>query len=99
MKKDEKNLKIHINIGGLRIPLSIVRKDEEIYRKAEKLVVKFLDEYQRIYSQRATEEILILVAFRLAVALSKQANDNDMSPMAEKIKDLDKELSELLSGK
>lgn len=80
------------------MPLNIARKDEEIYRKAEKLVVRFLDEYQKIYSQRATEEILVLVAFRLAVALSKQEIDQDLVPM-EKIKHLDEELKTLLAKK
>jgi cell division protein ZapA len=99
MNKDEEIFKIHIQIGGFRMPLNIPRKDEEIYRKAEKLVVKFLEEYQKVYNQRATEEILTLVAFRLAVALSKQEVDQDTSPLAEKIKNLDKELSQILSEK
>jgi len=95
-KKEEEIFKIHIQIGGFRIPMNIPRKDEELYRKAEKLVVKFLDEYQKIYNQRPTEEILILVAFRLAVALSKQEIEQDTVPMAERIKDLDGELKQLL---
>ena len=99
MNKNEEIFKIHIQIGGYRMPLNIARKDEEIYRKAEKLVVRFLDEYQKIYSQRASEEILVLVAFRLAVALSKQEIDQDLVPMAEKIKHLDEELKSLLAKK
>lgn len=99
MNKNEELFKIHIQIGGFRMPLTVARKDEEIYRKAEKLVVRFLDEYQKLYSQRASEEILILVAFRLAVALSKQEVDQNLVPMAEKIKDLDEELKQLLAKK
>ena len=99
MNKDEEIFKIHIQIGGFRIPLTVARKDEEIYRKAEKLVVRFLDEYQKLYSQRATEEILILVAFRLAVALSKQEVDQDLVPLADKIKSLNEELKQLLVKK
>ena len=48
-------LKIHVQISGFRIPMNINRKDEEVYRKAERLVVKYLDEYQRVYNQRASE--------------------------------------------
>jgi hypothetical protein len=91
--------RIHVQISGLRIPLNIARKDEEIYRKAEKLVVKYLDEYQKLYNQRASEELLILVAFRLAVALSKQEIDQDIVPVVEKIKVLDEELKQLLAKK
>jgi hypothetical protein len=37
------------------------------------------------------------VAFRLAVALSKQELDRDLVPLAEKIKNLDEELKTLLA--
>jgi cell division protein ZapA len=97
MNKNDEIFKIHIVIGGFRIPMNIARKDEEIYRYAEKLVEKYLDEFQKIYNQRATEEILTLVAFRLAVALTKQEIDQDTVPMAERIKALDSELDSILS--
>ncbi|MBP1677783.1 MAG: hypothetical protein H6Q20_2342 [Bacteroidetes bacterium] len=97
MNKNDEIFKIHIVIGGFRIPMNIARKDEEIYRYAEKLVEKYLDEFQKIYNQRATEEILTLVAFRLAVALTKQEIDQDTVPMAERIKALGSELDSILS--
>ena len=88
---------INVQIGGLRLPLRIARKDEELYRKAEKLLVKYLAEYQQKFSQRPTEEILILVAYQLAVLVSKQEFADDIVPLAEKIQALDKELEALLS--
>jgi hypothetical protein len=94
--KDDK-FTINVQIGGFRLPLSIPRKDEELYRKAEKMVVQFLLEYQRQYRQRPTEEILTLVAFRIAVIVSKQELSEDTVPLAEKIQSLDKELEALLS--
>jgi len=96
MNKDEEIFKIQYPDWRIQNSSDRCPKDEEIYRKAEKLVVRFLDEYQKLYSQRATEEILILVAFRLAVALSKQEVDQDLAPLAEKIKSLDEELKHLL---
>jgi len=88
---------INVQIGGLRLPLRIARKDEELYRKAEKLLVKFLDDYQQKFSQRPTEEILILVAYQLAVMVSKQEFADNVVPLAEKIQALDQELKALLS--
>jgi hypothetical protein len=88
---------INVQIGGLRLPLRIARKDEELYRKAEKLLVKHLDDYQQKFSQRPTEEILILVAYQLAVMISKQEFAEDIVPLAEKIQSLDQELKALLS--
>jgi len=89
---------INIQIGGLRLPLRIPRKDEELYRRAEKLLVKQMDEFQKKYRQRPTEDILILVAYQLAVMVSKQEFAEDIVPLAEKIKTLDNELEALFSG-
>jgi cell division protein ZapA len=94
--KDDK-FTINVQIGGFRMPLSILRKDEELYRKAEKLVVKYMEQYQKQYHQRPTEEILILVAFQIAVIVSKQELSEDTLPLAEKIQSLDNELKALLS--
>ena len=94
--KDDK-FTINVQIGGFRMPLGILRKDEELYRKAEKLVVKYLESFQKQYNQRPTEEILIMVAFQIAVIVSKQELSEDTVPLAEKIQSLDDELKALLS--
>ena len=96
MKDD--NFIINVQISGLRMPLNIPRKDEELYRKAEKLVNSYLARFQKMYNQRPSEEILIMVAFQIAVIVSKQELSEDKTPLAEKIKELDKELEKLLSG-
>jgi len=79
------------------MPLRIPRSDEEIYRKAEKLVVKYTDEYQRLFNQRTYEEILRLVAFQLAVNISRNELSEDITPLADKIKQLEKELDSVLN--
>ncbi len=79
------------------MPLSIARKDEELYRKAEKMVVNYLEKYQKLYNQRPSEEILIMVAFQIAVIVSKQELKEDTVPLAEKIQSLDNELKALLT--
>lgn len=94
MKDD--NFTINVQLGGFRLPLKIARKDEELYRKAEKLVVRYMDRFQKQYSQRPTEEILILVAYQIAVLVSKQELSEDVVPLAEKIQILDRELEALL---
>jgi hypothetical protein len=61
------------------------------------LLVKYINDYQQKFNQRPTEEILILVAYQLAVLVSKQEFADDIVPMAEKIKALDEELKSLIS--
>lgn len=96
MKDD--NFIINVKIGGFRLPLNIPRRDEEVYRNAEKTVNKILLEYQQKYNQRSAEEILSIVAYQLAVALSKKEIVQDTTPIVEKIEQLDKELENILSG-
>ena|SRR5665647_514550 len=89
---------INVQIGGLKLPLRIARKDEELYRRAEKLLVKRMDEFQNKYRQHPTEDILILVAYQLAVMVSKQEFAENVVPLAEKIQSLDNELKALFSN-
>lgn len=86
---------INILLNGVRMPLKIRREDEEIYRNAEKIVNKYLEQYRTQFSQRSMEEILTLVAFQVAVVLEKQNRNQDINPLAEKIEELNKELKEL----
>ncbi|MHB9055896.1 MAG: cell division protein ZapA [Paludibacteraceae bacterium] len=87
---------INILLNGVRMPLRVRREDEEIYRNAEKIVNKYLEQYRRQFSQRSMEEILTLVAYQLAVIVSKQETNQDISPLAEKVEQLNKELKKLL---
>ncbi len=96
MKDD--NFIIHVKVGGFRIPLNIPRKDEELYRNAEKKVNKLLLDYQQKYNQRSAEEVLSITAYQLAVALSKKEYVQDKTPIVEKIEQLDEELEKVLSG-
>jgi len=93
--KDDK-FTINVNVNGFKMPLNIPRKDEELYRNAEKLVEKYIEHFQKLYNQRSTEQILIMAAFQIAVIVSKQEVHEDTVPLAEKIQALDDELKALL---
>ncbi len=88
---------INILINGVRMPLVIPREDEELYRDAEKLLNNYLNKYQERFNQRSMEEILTLVAYQLAVIITKQDRNMDVAPLAIKIQEINKELTELLS--
>ena len=88
---------INILINGVRMPLVIPREDEELYRDAEKLLNNYLNKYQERFNQRSMEEILTLVAYQLAVIITKQDRNMDVAPLAIKIQEINKELTEKLS--
>ena len=92
----EEKLNINVQIGGFPIALHIDRKDEEIYRKAERLVTKLINDYHTGYSQLSYEDILKLVAYQLAVQVSQNQLNEDPSPLADRLKALTEELDSVL---
>lgn len=96
MNRDNEIFTIHIIINGVKMPLTIPRGDEEIYRNAEKLVNKYLEKYSTNYSQISMEQILTYVSYQFAVIVSKQSMYNSTDPLVEKIEVLNKEIKELL---
>ena len=94
---EDDKLLINLKIGSPPIALLISRKDEEMYRKAERIFVANLDEYLQIYPQKSREEILTLVAFRIATNAVRQDLREDIAPLAEKIQSLNDELKVLLT--
>ncbi len=90
---------IHVQFEGYKLPLRIPRKDEELYRDAEKLIKKYLEVYLKRYSQRPFEEILIYLTYHFAVSIIKVDANEDVEPIAKKISELDEELKQLLNEK
>lgn len=91
------NFTINVSINGVRLPLKIARKDEEVYRNAEKKLNELVVDYWKKYNQRPAMEILSIVAYQFALALSKKEFEQDTKPIIEKIEQLDKELEKILS--
>ena len=96
MEKDD-IFKIHVTFGGWRLPLNISREDEELYRDAEKLLSRLNSKYKGIYSKKSNEELLVITAFHLAVALKKHDFAENTLPAFKKTELLSKKLNEFLS--
>ncbi len=95
MKED--TLLINVQIGGFRIPLRVPRSDEEIYRKAQKMVNDNLENYQKRFSRHSYEEILIMVAFHLSTTISRHQLTGNVSPVEETLKALEAEIDKALN--
>jgi cell division protein ZapA (FtsZ GTPase activity inhibitor) len=97
---DTRQQKIHVKIGNFRIQLNVSgEQEEEIFRKAEKQVNKYIAEYNKNYPKKSDEEIIALAALRLATVIFKMEMHQDINPLAIRIESLDKELKELLDIK
>lgn len=97
MKEDKTYLTINVQIGGFRIPMTIPRDDEEIYRKAQAMVEEYIEMYQKRFNQRSYEEIVILAAFQLASIIARHRITGDPAPVEAKLKVLEAEIDAVLN--
>ena len=95
---EDDKIKINLQMAGVTYPLTIHREDEEIVRKAAKLVDVKLNTYRERYKSVALnqESILVMVAYQFALESLQQAERNDTAPYLNKITELTELLEEYI---
>ena len=92
---DEK-FNIHLNVAGKYYPLRILRKDEEKFRKAAKLITDKVLKYRESYSEGEERDYLAMAAVDLVSELVDLKNKKDINPIVEELRDLNAELEDFL---
>lgn len=91
---------IQLKIFGIKYPLRISRKDEEIARKAAELVEKKYALYIKTYDVKETkrlgQDLKLLVAFEFAMENLRIQREN-VDPFVNKIEELNTALSDYLN--
>lgn len=95
---NEEMLAITILIADRTYRLNIKREEEEVIRKAAKMIEDKLNLYGNKYKVDKDERdrYLSMIALDLAVNFCKMDSEKDMEPMADKIKELNLELKKYL---
>lgn len=83
-------LTIQLNIGSRIFPITIKRKDEEIYREASKLINDKLQKYISTFPDQEKEDYVTMVALDIAISLTKEKNFDDQ--LQEVVSELNKHL-------
>ena len=83
-------LTIQLNIGSRIFPITIKRKDEEIYRDASKLINDKLQKYISTFPDQEKEDYVTMVALDIAISLIKEKNFDDQ--LQEVVSELNKHL-------
>ena len=83
-------LTIQLNIGSRIFPITIKRKDEEIYREASKLINDKLQKYISRFTDQEKEDYVTMVALDIAISLIKEKNFDDQ--LQEVVSELNKHL-------
>lgn len=91
---------INLYIADKHYPLRIKRSEEEIVRKAARLINDKITLYRTHYKVEDTElelkDLLAMAACQIAIQAIKAEDRTDNSPIAESITQLNKELEEFL---
>jgi len=93
----EEKLSIRINIADRFYPLKIDRTDEEKIRKASKKINDTLFQYkQKGFTDKDDQDFLAMVALQFVTKLVEYEDMENISPVIEELKEVEKELDEYL---
>jgi len=93
---DEK-LSIRINIADRYYPLKIDRNDEERIRKAARQINEKVIQYKQRYSDKDTQDFLAMAALQFVLKNIDSEGKSDISPVLEKIREINHELDSVIN--
>jgi hypothetical protein len=89
-------LSITLKFGNRVLPMVVERKDEYIYREAEKLINSRFSYYASKYPNQGNEMYMLMMALDVAVRLKRMETNNDPAPMEQALAGLLKEVENVL---
>lgn len=90
------NLSITLKFGSRTLPMVVARRDEYIYREAEKLINSRFSYYASKYADLGYETYLLMVALDVAVRLKRKETDTDPEPVEKALASLLNEVEQAL---
>jgi len=94
----EDKLSIKVNVADRYYPLKIERKDEEKIRKAARLINEKVLQYKQRYLDKDVQDFLAMAALQFVTRIIEMEDKTDISPLEQKLQDLNEELEEYLKG-
>ena len=98
--KDKKDkLVIQLLIGKQVYPITVRRDQEEVYRKAARLINEKLGRYEQSYPNLSYERYTSVALLDFAVQVIQTQKQKDQSPYEDVVKRLTEEIVQLLANK
>jgi cell division protein ZapA len=92
---DEK-LSIKVNVADRYYPLKIDRTQEELIRKAAKMINEKVLQYKQRYKDKDTQDFLAMASLQYVIKVIEAENKTDVSPVLEEVEGLEQMLREFL---
>ena len=96
MKEDNDKQNITIRFGSWDLPMTVQRKNEHLYREAEKIMKERYAFYTTTYKGLATERYMIMSMLDIAVRLAHAQEKGDPAPFVSALQPLVDEIETLL---
>ena len=98
--KDKKDkLVIQLLIGKQVYPITVRGDQEEVYRKAARLINEKLGRYEQSYPNLSYERYTSVALLDFAVQVIQTQKQKDQSPYEDVVKRLTEEIAQLLANK
>lgn len=82
MSTEETKLHIRLHVYDREIPVNVYREDEELYRKAAKLITETMNVYAGHFKgQKSDKDILYMSLIDIALRYERESSRNDVSPV------------------
>lgn len=88
--------KINLLIDNERYPLTILRKEEQLYRDAAKQIDRKLNKYRSMYPALSPEKHWAMAALELSFENVSMKDRNDTQPYADKLKRLEEDIDKCI---
>lgn len=87
---------ININIANRNYPMQINRQEEEVIRKAAKIINEKILMYRQRYASADVQDVMVMTALQFVVQNLNMEMDKDVSPVVAKLEELNDSISEYL---
>lgn len=92
----EKKLSIKVGVAGRSYPLNIDISQEEVIRKAAKMIDEKVMQYKQRYKDKDTQDFLAMASLQYVIKVLELENKADVAPVFNELKTMERELSEFL---
>jgi cell division protein ZapA len=89
---EDDRLSIKVNIGDKFYPLRIEKDEEELIRKASKLINDKLNQYRGKYEERDITDLLAMTALQFTKKYLEKEAENDFFSLEVEVKQINSEL-------
>ena len=90
-------LQIRLHVYDTDMSVTVMRQDEEYYRKSAKLIDDIVNSYTKIFKGRKSDkEILYMALLDVALRYEKEEGKNDTQPYNEILEKLTAEIEDAL---